>query len=98
MNFEMTLSEEYVDRSYFLETRARNYSFQPGDFGYENIIEFEPIGLLTSPFPHSSGYTFYVVYANARHERLMRRFGVGRDQSVTEYERYRYAYRGAQAY
>ncbi len=98
MNIETSLSAEFVDRPFFLDSRARNFSFQPGDFGYEHIGEFEPIGLLSSPFPHSRGYTFYVVYANARHERLMRRFEVGRDQSVTEYERYRYSYTGAEAY
>ena len=93
-----SLSEEEVDRKYFVENRLRNYTFQPGDFGYEMIGEFEPMGLLTSPFPHSGGYTFYVVYANARHERLLVRFEVGRDKSVTEYERFRYGYTGAEAY
>lgn len=94
----LSFAEEIVDRQFFLEQRSRNYSFQPGDFGYEKLGEFEPIGLLTSPFPHTTGYTFYVVYANARHERLMIRYDVGRDQEVSERERYRYTYTGAQAY
>lgn len=96
MNAE--LSEELVSRPFILENRVRNYSFQPGDFGYQDIGEFETIGLLTSPFPHSMGYTFYVVYANARHERLLIRHEVSSDRKVTEFERYRYSYQGAEAY
>lgn len=60
--------------------------------------EFEPIGLLTSPFPHERGYTFYVVYANARHERLLIRYEVTGDKRAVEHERYRYIYNGAEAY
>jgi len=93
-----SLAEEQIDRQYFIEARSRNFTFQPGDFGYETIGEFEPSGLLTSPFPHSNGYTFYVVYANARHERLLIRHEVAKDKSVAEYERYRYTYAGAEAY
>lgn len=93
-----SLAEEQVDRQYFVETRSRNFTFQPGDFGYEPMGEFEPTGLLTSPFPHSSGYTFYVVYANARQERLLIRYEVAKDKSVAEYERYRYLYAGAEAF
>lgn len=98
METETSWADERVGREFFLEHRARNYSFQPGDFGYEKIGEFEAVGLLSSPYPHSRGYTFYVVYANARHERLMIRFEVGRDESVNEFERYRYVYTGAEAY
>ncbi|MBC7659116.1 MAG: hypothetical protein H7249_05345 [Chitinophagaceae bacterium] len=93
-----SLSEEVVDRSALVDSRLRNHTFQPGDFGYETIGEFEPIGLLTSPFPHNKGYTFYVVYANARHERLLIRYEVASDKTVTEYESYRYTYTGAEAY
>lgn len=93
-----SLVEEQVDRQYFLDTRSHNFAFQPGDFGYEHLGEFEPTGLLTSPFPHSNGYTFYVVYANARHERLLIRYEVSKDKSVAERERYRYHYEGAEAY
>jgi len=92
------LTAEVVDRQFFVENKVRNYSFQPGDFGYEHIGEFEAVGLLTSPFPHGNGYTFYVVYANARHERLHVRHEVSKDKSVAEYERYRYSYTGAEAY
>lgn len=89
---------EMVDRDEFVAMKVRNYSFQPGDFGYGQIGEFEAVGLLSSPFPHSEGYTFYVVYANARHERLLIRYEVDRLKVVTEAEHYRYQYSGAEAY
>ncbi len=92
------LTAELVNRDYFVSNRIHNYAFQPGDFGYGHIGEFEPAGLLTSPFPHGNGYTFYVVYANARHERLLVRYEVSKDKAVSEYERYRYHYEGAAAY
>lgn len=93
-----TQSAERVERDEFLGMKARNFSFQPGDFGYGNLGEFEAIGLLSSPFPHSDGYSFYVVYANARHERLLIRFDVDRLKDVQEREHYRYHYSGAEAY
>ena len=98
METEASVAEMRVAREFFLEHRVHNFSFQPGDFAYEKIGEFESVGLLSSPFPHSRGYTFYVVYANARHERLMIRYEVGGDESVRESEHYRYAYSGAEAY
>ncbi len=98
MQSQTSSAQEYVSREFFLEHRARNFSFQPGDFGYENLGEFEAVGLLTSPFPHSEGYSFYVVYANARHQKLMIRYSVKGQEEVREGERYLYDYHGAEAY
>ncbi|RZK58474.1 MAG: hypothetical protein EOO87_00140 [Pedobacter sp.] len=87
-----------MNREQFLETQTNGFSFQPGDFGYETLGEFEPIGLLTSPYPHHAGFQFFMVYANARNERLLIRYDVHADAKVHERERIRYSYRGAQAY
>lgn len=95
---DLMQTAEAIDRDQFVRLKVRNYSFQPGDFGYGNLGEFEAVGLLSSPFPHSEGYSFYVVYANARHERLLIRYEVDRQKEVTERERYRYQYSGAEAY
>ena len=84
---------------FFMEHRVRDFSFQPGEFGYERIGEFEIVGLLSSPFASTAkAYSFYVVYANARPQRLRLRCEVSRDESVTESKPYRYAYTGAEAY